>query len=59
MGLLVPNDISLDFDSLLASNFKDALDLSAGHAADLFVAIALPMLLIPACGALTDPYGPK
>ena len=58
-GLFVLNNIGTGFDGVLAPYIKDAFDLNAIHAAGLFLAIALPMMLAPISGILTDRYGPK
>ncbi|KAL2049491.1 hypothetical protein ABVK25_010286 [Lepraria finkii] len=58
-GLFVLNNIGTGLDGVLAPYIKYAFDLNAVHAAGLFLAIALPMMLAPISGILTDRYGPK
>lgn len=59
MGIFILLTIATGFDGVLAPYIRDTFDLNPIHAAGLFLAIALPMMLAPISGILTDRYGPK
>lgn len=58
-ALFVLNSIANGFDSTLVPYIQDAFDMHSTHAAALFLALAVPMLLAPLSGWLTDRYGPR
>lgn len=58
-SLLILNSIANGFDSTLTPYIQDTFDMQATQAATLFLALAVPMLLAPFSGWLTDRYGPR
>lgn len=58
-ALLILNSIANGFDSTLVPYIQDAFHMPATQAAALFLALALPMLLAPISGWLTDRYGAR
>ena len=59
VGLLVLNSVACGFDSILTPYLHDTFGIHAGSAGALFLTLAIPMLLTPIFGKLTDSYGPK
>lgn len=57
-ALFILMSIANGFDSTLTPYVQDAFDMHATQAAALFLALALPTLLAPLTGWLTDRYGP-
>ena len=58
-ALLILNSIANGFDSTLVPYIQDAFHMPATQAAALFLALAVPMLLAPISGWLTDRYGAR
>ena len=58
-ALLILNSIANGFDSTLVPYIQEAFHMPATQAAALFLALAVPMLLAPISGWLTDRYGPR
>ena len=58
-ALLILNSIANGFDSTLVPYIQDAFNMPATQAAALFLALAVPMLLAPISGWLTDRYGAR
>ena len=58
-ALLILNSIANGFDSTLVPYIQDAYHMPASQAAALFLALAVPMLLAPISGWLTDRYGAR
>ncbi|KAL8785242.1 MAG: hypothetical protein Q9195_008715 [Heterodermia aff. obscurata] len=59
IALLILNSIANGFDSTLVPYIQDAFHMPATQAAALFLALAVPMLLAPISGWLTDRYGAR
>ena len=59
IALLILNSIANGFDSTLVPYIQEAFHMPATQAAALFLALALPMLLAPISGWLTDHYGAR
>ena len=59
ISLFLLNSIACGFDSSLTPFIRDNFNMRATHAAALFLALAVPMLLAPLSGWATDRYGPK
>ncbi|KAL8832003.1 MAG: hypothetical protein Q9191_000532 [Dirinaria sp. TL-2023a] len=59
IGLFVLNGIACGFDSILTPYLRATFDLHSSQAAALFVALAMPMLLAPLLGSVTDRFGPR
>lgn len=58
-ALFILNSIACGFDSTLTPFIHAEFNMRATHAAALFLALAVPMLLAPLSGWATDRYGPK
>ena len=59
IGLFILNSIACGFDSTVTPFIHDSFGMRATHAAILFLALAVPMLLAPLAGWISDQYGPK
>ena len=59
IALFSINTIACGFDSTLTPYIHDTFNMHATHAAALFLALAVPMLLGPVAGWIADRYGPK
>lgn len=59
IGLFILNSIACGFDSTVTPFIHDSFGMRATHAAILFLALAVPMLLAPLAGRISDQYGPK
>lgn len=59
IGLFTLNSIACGFDSVLTPYLRETFHMNAAQAAGLFLTLAVPMLLAPLLGSLTDRYGPK
>ena len=59
IGLFTLNSIACGFDSTVTPFIYDSFGMRATHAAILFLALAVPMLLAPLAGRISDLYGPK
>lgn len=58
-GLFVLTSIAFGFDSTLTPFVRDSFSMRAIYAAALFLALAVPMVLAPLSGWVTDRLGPK
>ncbi|MCJ1281403.1 hypothetical protein MMC26_000722 [Xylographa opegraphella] len=59
LSLFMVNSFTAGFDGVLAVYVHDTFGFSATNAAGLFLILALPALLSPISGALTDRFGTK
>ena len=59
IGILLLNSMACGFDSILTPYLRDNFNMHAASAGALFLTLAIPMLLAPLFGKLTDRYGPK
>ena len=59
IAIFILNSIICGFDSTLVPYIHDTFAMRATHAAALFFALAIPMVLTPIFGYFTDRYGPR
>ncbi|KAL9634867.1 MAG: hypothetical protein Q9164_003828, partial [Protoblastenia rupestris] len=59
LALFTTTSLACSFDSTLTPFVSSTFSMHAIHAASLFLALAMPMLLSPVSGALTDKWGPR
>ena len=59
LALFTTTSLACSFDSTLTPFVSSTFSMHAIHAASLFLTLAIPMLLSPVSGAMTDKYGPR